>query len=219
MDILNIKKIQHLGYFDILIRGKVELKKLKGQVLWLLPKREEIIALLQAATTDDLHKLKGIILAVEDVESTFELLKSQFRIVKAGGGVVEKEQKLLLIYRYGTWDLPKGKRKGGEATKVAAKREVEEECGICVECSEKICTTYHVIPLRKEKYGLKKTSWYRMKLIDDSYMQPQTEEGIEEVAWFDRERALELTKDSYISICYVMHMYQLRLAQSASAKM
>ena len=51
--------------------------------------------------------------------------------VKAGGGlVINKEGKLLFIFRKGIWDLPKGKMDFGETLEETAVRETSEETGI-----------------------------------------------------------------------------------------
>jgi 8-oxo-dGTP pyrophosphatase MutT (NUDIX family) len=48
----------------------------------------------------------------------------------AGGIVINKGNQVLLIFRKGKWDLPKGKSENGESLKKTAKREVVEETGI-----------------------------------------------------------------------------------------
>ena len=54
-------------------------------------------------------------------------------LIEAAGGLVKNENgDYLFIYRNDKWDLPKGKIEKDEKTKVAAVREVEEECGIAV---------------------------------------------------------------------------------------
>ena len=52
-------------------------------------------------------------------------------MVEAAGGLVyNKEDELLMIFRNGKWDLPKGKKEKGEEIESCAKREVQEECGV-----------------------------------------------------------------------------------------
>ena len=58
---------------------------------------------------------------------------------------------------------PKAKLKKDEKVKVAAVREVEEECGIKVsKLGDKICKTYHAY-INKGEVVLKKTHWFSMK--------------------------------------------------------
>ncbi|MEJ7664715.1 MAG: NUDIX domain-containing protein [Hymenobacter sp.] len=54
-----------------------------------------------------------------------------------------KDGQVLLIYRLGKWDLPKGKLKSDEDVPAGAMREVEEECNIKVELGEKLPSTWH----------------------------------------------------------------------------
>ncbi|MEX0639350.1 MAG: NUDIX domain-containing protein, partial [Balneolaceae bacterium] len=57
-------------------------------------------------------------------------------IVEAGGGVVCRNHsgsiQVLLIYRNGVWDLPKGKLEEDESIAECAAREVAEETGIAL---------------------------------------------------------------------------------------
>ena len=66
---------------------------------------------------------------------SLKLLKSDFfslfKVIKAGGGLVMNAKgEVLLIFRRGSWDLPKGKKEKGEKRKQTALREVQEETGI-----------------------------------------------------------------------------------------
>ena len=51
-------------------------------------------------------------------------------MIYASGGVVFNNNKLLMIYRNGFWDLPKGKMEINESELDCAVREVEEEGGV-----------------------------------------------------------------------------------------
>ena len=105
-----------------------------------------------------------------------------FKIIKAAGGVVKNSKdEILFIYRLKKWDLPKGKLDKGETIMECAKREVEEETKVKVECGEKIISTWHTYT-RNKKFILKKTTWYKMNSLDDSGMKPQKKENIEKAA-------------------------------------
>ena len=52
------------------------------------------------------------------------------KIIAAGGLVTNENNELLMIFRRGKWDLPKGKLDKGETIEECAIREVEEETGI-----------------------------------------------------------------------------------------
>ena len=51
-------------------------------------------------------------------------------IVAAGGLVWNEKNELLMIFRQGKWDLPKGKLDDGETIEECAVREVVEETGL-----------------------------------------------------------------------------------------
>ncbi|GAB5519089.1 MAG: hypothetical protein RhofKO_13400 [Rhodothermales bacterium] len=114
-------------------------------------------------------------------------------VVAAGGYVVrsgKKKPEVLLIYRRGKWDLPKGKLEKGESIEDCALREVQEEVGIKkLKTLEPAGTTFHTYP-EKGKLKLKTTYWYLMH-TPETVFTPQTEEDIEEVAWVTWPKALK----------------------------
>ena len=55
---------------------------------------------------------------------------SKKKIIAAGGLITNEKNQLLMMFRRGKWDLPKGKVDEGETLEAAAVREVQEETGI-----------------------------------------------------------------------------------------
>ena len=140
-------------------------------------------------------------------DETKKLLKKQFRIIDAAGGVVSNDKnEVLLIYRLKKWDLPKGKIDKGETFKETAVREVEEETRVKIELGKKITTTWHTYAI-KNKPILKRTKWYMMVSLDDSRMKPQKSEFIEKIGWADEQQVSTLLRKSYRSIRFVMKNY------------
>ncbi len=131
-------------------------------------------------------------------------------LIEAAGGLVQSEKDTyLFIYRHDKWDLPKGKIEKGEEVKVAAVREVEEECGIKVgSLEEKICKTYHAYILKGEVV-LKKTHWYKMRCKDQPKLKPQKEEGITDARWFKKNYVGTIAANTFPSIIDVLFCEQL----------
>ena len=116
--------------------------------------------------------------------------------VKAAGGVVFKitpsgEFLVLLIYRNGVWDIPKGKHEKGESISMCAVREVSEETGSLLPLIvSDLGTTYHEYEMKGKQYA-KTTWWYSMVFSRDVELVPQTEEGIEKIEWVVIEKAIQ----------------------------
>lgn len=202
------KKLER-NEFDVIIHAPDEAivpEKLQEDVLITEADENHIEFLLQIIKDNRLKKLDSITVTVIDEDSAKHFIKSKFKVIKAAGGLVRKGNKVLLIYRLKTWDLPKGKLDKGETTVVAAIREVEEECNIKVSLGEKICSTWHTYT-QNGKRILKKTSWYSMDCLDDSTMKPQLEEGIEDIRWMDTREVRYSLYDSYGTIRHVFQKY------------
>ena len=106
-------------------------------------------------------------------------------VVAAGGYVVRPgrdEPEVLLIFRRGLWDLPKGKRDAGETVEACALREVREEIGVGeLHLARELGTTVHGYQ-RKGQYHVKTTYWFLMQTPENRFT-PEAREGIEAVAW------------------------------------
>lgn len=203
--IKKLDEVQNFDDYNHIVDGKkegIDPRKLVDDVLVLNASKEDIDRLLQLMTKKKFKNLDAVTFAVARRKSTVSYLKEKFNIVEAAGGVVEKDDQILLIHRMGKWDFPKGKLEKRETPEQAAVREVEEECRIKVLLGEKICATYHTY-IMNEKYILKKTHWFRMDLIDDSQMAPQVEEDIDELRWMEIRDVRAALYGSYRSIRHV----------------
>ncbi len=174
-----------------MIPGTLFLRDESSEVL------DEILGLAHA----EKEFFKQVYLVAENPERLFELLESKCKIILAAGGVVKNEnEKLLMIFRNGKWDLPKGKIEKKESPEEAGVREVEEECGISgLTITKKLSPTFHTY-LHKEKIALKKTFWFEMLCTDHSRLKPQLEEGITEVKWCDNGEVKINLRNTYGSI-------------------
>lgn len=125
---------------------------------------------------------------VANPSDLWEAMLHDNAVLEAAGGMVEREDgRLLMIYRLGHWDLPKGKIEEGEGAEEGAIREVEEECGISHPVVyESLSPTWHAY-VQNGKAILKCTHWFLMKYSGWDALRPQREEGIEQIGWFDRE--------------------------------
>jgi 8-oxo-dGTP pyrophosphatase MutT (NUDIX family) len=199
--------------FDHIYENPNELPPSTGlydDVLILEPSKEILIKLLYVLRTRKLKHLDSVTLVSSNKKELQDFIKSRFVIIKAAGGIVTKEDKVLFIYRLGRWDFPKGKFERKESPAACAIREVEEECGIKVKLKEPICKTWHTYT-QNRKNILKKTYWFTMECVQDTGMSPQLEEGIEEIRWMPHQEAKIALINSYPSMRYLYTRF-LRMA-------
>jgi 8-oxo-dGTP pyrophosphatase MutT (NUDIX family) len=176
-------------------------------VLFHEPSHDLIIKILYVLRTRKLKDLDSITFVTKDKISLKRFVKSRFMIIKAAGGVVtNKKKKVLLIFRLGKWDFPKGKFDKGETPEQCALREVEEECAIKVKVNKHLYNTWHTYT-QNRKSILKKTYWYEMECLDDRNMTPQKEEGIEDIRWFYESDAKIALVNSYPSMRFLFKQF------------
>lgn len=193
----------HFEHIIDLRLSKFNSGMLAGHVLFLNATGTSAVQIIQSLEKEMPKDLLSVTLATREKSSVEEKVKGQYRIIKAAGGVVVKNDKWLFMYRRKVWDLPKGKLDKGESSKVAAVREIEEETGVKAHIKDKICTTWHTYSFNNSRI-LKKTKWYVLDCDDDSQMSPQAEEQIEKLEWYNRSDAKSLLIKSYSSIRYVV---------------
>ena len=121
-------------------------------------------------------------------------------IEAAGGMIINEYDKLLMIFRRGQWDMPKGKLDDGESIEECALREVEEETGLhSLKLEQKLQITYHTYSIGNQVV-IKPSHWYLMHFLGNETPIPQKEEEITEIRWVDKNEASSLLNLMFPSI-------------------
>jgi 8-oxo-dGTP pyrophosphatase MutT (NUDIX family) len=149
---------------------------------------------------------------IEDASgaSLLTQLEAMYRPVPAAGGLTFNEHNdILMIFRRGKWDLPKGKIDAGEKTDECALREVSEETGLqSLELGGKLCDTYHIY-MQDGEHLLKHTAWYIMHGTSADKLKPQHAEDILEAKWVAQKDLAPLANKSYEAIKDVLRAADL----------
>jgi 8-oxo-dGTP diphosphatase len=111
-------------------------------------------------------------------------------VIRAAGGVVERDGRVLVVHRpkYDDWSFPKGKLERGETWEEAALREVEEETGLACELGELVGSTHYEV--RGEP---KEVRYYRMSATAE----PAAHNEVDEVRWVTFDEAAGLLSHGY----------------------
>jgi 8-oxo-dGTP pyrophosphatase MutT (NUDIX family) len=133
------------------------------------------------------------------------------KIIAGGGLVLNDRGELLMIFRRGKWDLPKGKLDEGETIEDCALREVREETGLVnVERGELIDTGYHeYFDQYVNADVIKETHWYAMRARGEELLIPQTEEDITEIKWVSGDELATCLENSYPNVVDVIRKAEL----------
>lgn len=202
LDLISYDQLPKTKEFDKVFNDPNELppaSEWQDDLLFHEPSFDLVIRILYQLRTRKLRELDSITLVTNSKKELRDFIKSRFFIIKAAGGVVMKDEQVLLIHRLGKWDFPKGKFDKGETPAACAVREVEEECAIEVRLGKHICNTWHTY-MQDRKSILKKTYWYAMDCTNDRKMAPQKEEGIVDIRWFRVAEAKTALINSYPSM-------------------
>lgn len=132
------------------------------------------------------------------------------KIMAAGGLVLNEKQEVLMIFRRGKWDLPKGKLDEGEKIEECAVREVMEETGLRkLDLGPLLTITHHTYfdTWLKEEV-IKETHWFLMQTSSEEKLIPQTAEDIERIEWVPSNDLSLYLSNSYETIVELVSYYQ-----------
>jgi 8-oxo-dGTP diphosphatase len=111
-------------------------------------------------------------------------------MIKAAGGVIVRDGRVLVVHRPGhdDWSFPKGKAEAAESWEDAALREVEEETGLRCEIGEYLGSALYDVT-----EGPKEVRYYRMACTGE----PMPDTEVDEVRWANPDEARALLTYEY----------------------
>lgn len=152
---------------------------------------------------------------VKDLLNSF---KKRLTLIQAAGGLVHTpDNYLLLIFRKGKWDLPKGKLDENEDLETCAVREIKEETGIKrLEVEQPLCVTYHTYH-QFGKHILKESHWFLLHAENKQPLTPQTNEDIEKCEWVALSALSSYLNNTHCSVTDVLHAAKEILKPTSNA--
>lgn len=99
-------------------------------------------------------------------------------VVRAAGGLVVRDGRVLLVHRpkYDDWSFPKGKCEAGESDEACALREVEEETGLRCELLDEVGRTSYVDGKGRPKL----VRYWRMHAMHGEFV---PDDEVDEIRW------------------------------------
>ena len=133
--------------------------------------------------------------------------------IRAGSVILNRKNEILLIFRKGKWDLPKGKvSKKGKLLSVAINESIEET-GL------KKKNLKLIKPLSKsssvKKDGIILDYWFLLEYEGKKLeLKPQTEEGISDYRWVSKKDIIKYYPYFRKYVCEVLRYYLLEKEKS-----
>ncbi|WP_288071060.1 NUDIX domain-containing protein [Hydrotalea sp.] len=127
------------------------------------------------------------------------------KIIAGGGLITNEDDAVLMIYRRGKWDLPKGKKEENETIEACALREITEETGLqnlLIEAEITVTVHEYIDPFSEEAIE-KHTHWFKMQAGKKEKLVPQSIEDIVEVKWIERNELNTYVKETYPTLIEV----------------
>ena len=141
----------------------------------------------------------------KDLKELKDAFFKKFTLIKAAGGfVLNENNEVLLMFRRGKWDLPKGKMDKKETFEECAKRETEEETGLKdIKLISPLITSYHTYH-EGSRYLLKETKWFTMNISGEQKLIPQATEQITKLEWVKKNDLKKYLQNSFPSVIDVL---------------
>lgn len=137
--------------------------------------------------------------------------------IRAGSVILNHKNEILLIFRKGKWDLPKGKvSKKGKLLSVAINESIEET-GL------KKKNLKLIKPLSKsssvKKDGIILDYWFLLEYEGKKLeLKPQTEEGITDYRWVSKKHIIKYYPYFRKYVCEVLRYYLLEIEKSKKSE-
>jgi len=134
----------------------------------------------------------------KDLKELKDTFFKKFTLVKAAGGfVLNGNNEVLMMFRRGNWDLPKGKLDKKESFEECAVRETREETGLKrIKLISPLNTTYHTYH-EGTRFVLKETRWFKMKVSNEQKLTPQAAEQITKLEWVEKNDLKKYLQNSF----------------------
>jgi len=117
-------------------------------------------------------------------------------VIRAAGGVVERDGAFLLVHRpkYDDWTLPKGKAEEGESDEDCALREVEEETGLRCSLERELPSTEYT----DSKGRPKRARYWLMRPLEGLFTPTSEVDRIEWLPAAEAEERLSYDRDRQV---------------------